>query len=57
MGEAERQLVAVGGRFASQTQNVDRCLQRTGSERIVEPHGKLVVCRDHRWSRRVTPEP
>ena len=51
----ERHVVAAGGRFALLTQNVDRLHQRAGSERVVELHGSLVVWRDHRSGRRVTP--
>jgi len=57
MAELERHVVAAGGRFALLTQNVDRLHQRAGSERVVELHGSLVVWRDHRSGRRVTPEP
>jgi NAD-dependent deacetylase len=57
LAELERLVVAGGGRFALLTQNVDRLHQRAGSERVVELHGSLVVWRDHRSGRRVTPEP
>jgi len=57
LAEVERHVVAAGGRFALLTQNVDRLHQRAGSERFVELHGSLVVWRDHRSGRRVTPEP
>jgi len=57
IAELERHMGAAGGRFALLTQNVDRLHQRAGSERVVELHGNLVVWRDHRSARRVTPEP
>ncbi len=57
MAELERHVVAADGRFALLTQNVDRLHQRAGSERVVELHGSLLVWRDHRSGRRVTPEP
>jgi NAD-dependent deacetylase len=53
----ERQVVGAGGRFALLTQNVDGLHQRAGSEGVVELHGSLMVWRDHRSGRRVTPEP
>jgi NAD-dependent deacetylase len=53
----ERRVVAAEGRFALLTQNVDRLHQRAGSERVVELHGNLMVWRDHRTGRRLTPAP
>ena len=52
----ERHVENAGGRFALLTQNVDGLHRRAGSERAVELHGNLIVWRDHRSGRRVTPE-
>lgn len=53
----ERHVGDAGGRFALLTQNVDGLHRRAGSESVVELHGSLIVWRDHRSGRRVTPEP
>jgi NAD-dependent deacetylase len=53
----ERHVVTTGGRFSLLTQNVDALHRRAGSQRVVELHGNLLVWRDHRSGRRVTPEP
>ena len=55
--DLERHVLHAGGRFALLTQNVDGLHPRAGSERVVELHGSLIVWRDHRSGRRVTPGP
>jgi NAD-dependent deacetylase len=53
----ERRMVDAGGRFALLTQNVDGLHRRAGSEQVVELHGSIIVWRDHRSGRKVTPPP
>lgn len=57
LAELERRVLAAGGRYTLLTQNVDGLHQRAGSEAVVELHGSIMVWRDHRSGRTLTPGP